>query len=187
MIIYKIIFHIKALIQKTVLKSIYGRKLFIGKNTTWRKSFSLMIGKSASVIIGENCFFNNYCSINCHDEIIIGKNNLFGESVKLYDHNHVFNDKSYISEIWHHDGPCVPGMKKLFIDVNGDFYTCEKFVEDKKSSIGNLSHGFDLKKIEEYLNIGVLTENECKSCWASRFCNICALSCVNPRSSNIFS
>lgn len=101
------------------------------------------------------------------------------------DLNHVFNDKSYISEIWHHDGPCVPGMKKLFIDVNGDFYTCEKFVEDKKSSIGNLSHGFDLKKIEEYLNIGVLTENECKSCWASRFCNICALSCVNTETGEL--
>lgn len=97
----------------------------------------------------------------------------------------MFNDKSYVNETWHHDGPCVPGMKKLFIDVNGNFYTCEKFVENKKSSIGNLSYGFDLKKIEEYLNIGALSENMCKSCWASRFCNICAISCVNAETGEL--
>ncbi|WHF36686.1 acyltransferase [Aeromonas salmonicida] len=46
---------------------------------------------SGKLKIGDGCFFNNYCSINCHHEIIIGDNVLFGESVKVYDHDHIFS------------------------------------------------------------------------------------------------
>lgn len=42
--------------------------------------------------IGNNTFFNNFCSINCLDKITIGNDCLFGENVKIYDHNHVFKD-----------------------------------------------------------------------------------------------
>lgn len=45
---------------------------------------------SGSLVIGDRVFFNNYCSINCRDSIIVGDNVLFGESVKLYDHDHAF-------------------------------------------------------------------------------------------------
>lgn len=45
---------------------------------------------SGKLKIGDGCFFNNYCSINCHHEVIIGDNVLFGEGVKIYDHDHVF-------------------------------------------------------------------------------------------------
>ena len=41
--------------------------------------------------IGDNVFFNNSCSINCHDVVTIGDDCLFGENVKIYDHNHRFN------------------------------------------------------------------------------------------------
>lgn len=41
--------------------------------------------------IGDGVFFNNHCSINCHQEIQIGNNVLFGESVKIYDHDHLFS------------------------------------------------------------------------------------------------
>lgn len=91
----------------------------------------------------------------------------------------IFNDKSQINSIWHHNGPCIPGLRKLFIDTRGNFYTCEKFVENINSSIGNLKKGFDYTKVKRYLNIGELTEKECKSCWAVRFCSICAMSCIN--------
>lgn len=72
----------------------YGRRLKIGKGVHFRKGFIINISKNGKVEIGDNTFFNNYCSINCHDKITIGKNNLFGEGVKIYDHNHIFNDKS---------------------------------------------------------------------------------------------
>ena len=38
--------------------------------------FSMMIGKTGKVSIGENCFFNNYCSINSLNNIYIGSNTI---------------------------------------------------------------------------------------------------------------
>ena len=72
----------------------YGKNLKIGKNFTFRKGFIINMTKNAVLIIGDNNGFNNYCSINCHNKIVIGNDNIFGENVKIYDHNHVFNDKN---------------------------------------------------------------------------------------------
>mgnify|MGYP003303025663 CR=1 FL=1 len=44
------------------------------------------------MVIGDNCFFNNDCSLNAHKSIEIGTDCLFGENVKIYDHNHIFKD-----------------------------------------------------------------------------------------------
>lgn len=71
----------------------YGNRLKIGKNLKFRKDFIINISKDGYLEIGDNNFFNNSCSINCHKKIVIGSNNLFGENVKIYDHNHKFNDK----------------------------------------------------------------------------------------------
>ena len=71
----------------------YGKRLKVGKNVHFRKGFIINISKNGYVEIGDGTFFNNYCSINCHDQIIIGRNNLFGEGVRIYDHNHIFNKK----------------------------------------------------------------------------------------------
>lgn len=69
----------------------YGSRLKIGKNLLFRKRFNILIGENAYLEIGDNCFFNNDCSINCLEGIKIGNDNLFGESVKIYDHNHIFS------------------------------------------------------------------------------------------------
>ena len=42
--------------------------------------------------------------------------------------------------------------------------------------IGNVESGFDYKKIIKLLNIGMLTEGECKNCYAIRNCTICSAS-----------
>ena len=72
----------------------YGSRLKVGKGVHFRKGFIINISKNGKLTIGDGTWFNNYCSINCHEKITIGKNNLFGEGVRIYDHNHVFNDKS---------------------------------------------------------------------------------------------
>lgn len=95
MIILKIIYHFKALVLKIILKMLHnfgGGKITFGKNVTFRKGFSLMIDKTGKVIIGNNVFFNNYCSINANEQITIGDGTLFGENVKVYDHNHCYKD-----------------------------------------------------------------------------------------------
>lgn len=91
MLIIKVWFHLVAYIQKVFFYLIYGSKVKIGKNTTWRRGFSIMKTASARVEIGANCFFNNDCSINANCLVKIGEGTLLGENVKIYDHNHRFN------------------------------------------------------------------------------------------------
>ena len=45
------------------------------------------------VKIGNNCFFNHYCTLASCAGITIGDGTLFGENVKVYDHNHCYKDK----------------------------------------------------------------------------------------------
>lgn len=59
-----------------------------------KKYCHLLMYTGAELVIGENVFINNYCSINCLEKIHIGKNTMFGEGVKIYDHNHAH---SYIN------------------------------------------------------------------------------------------
>lgn len=88
----KAIYHLNAIIQYVFLKLLYGSSFVLGRRTTWRKRFSVMIDKEAKVEIGDNCFFNNDCSINANRLIKIGDGVIFGENVKIYDHNHKFAD-----------------------------------------------------------------------------------------------
>lgn len=93
MIFIKIFLHLKALIEYVFYKLIYGNRFKVGKSTTWRNNFSVMIAKTARVEIGDNCFFNNGCSLNANQFISIGEGTLLGENVKIYDHNHKFRDR----------------------------------------------------------------------------------------------
>lgn len=72
MVVVKAWCHIKAVIQKVFYKIIYGTLLKIGKGTTWRRCFSIMKATDAKIEIGDNCFFNNDCSINANHLIKIG-------------------------------------------------------------------------------------------------------------------
>lgn len=44
------------------------------------------------VKISDNVSFNNYCSVCAFKEITIGEGTIFGENVKIYDHNHIYKD-----------------------------------------------------------------------------------------------
>lgn len=108
-----------------------------------------------------------------------------GDTLWWYKYN-LFNRKIFrIHEIpmeYHHNGPCVPGYRRLFIDVNGDFLPCEKVSNNSDSlCIGNIYNGFDFKKIISFLNLGKLTEDECQNCWAMHFCDICLAHVENEK------
>lgn len=76
----------------------------------------------------------------------------------------------------HHSGPCVVGRHRLFVDTNGKMFPCERVSETSEvMNIGNIYKGFEVKKVRQLLNIGKITESECKKCWAFRFCTICAM------------
>lgn len=59
-----------------------------GKSIDLRNFCSFVVGKNAELMVGDSVFMNNFCSVNCLEKIVIGKGTLFGEGVKLYDHNH---------------------------------------------------------------------------------------------------
>lgn len=84
-------YHMSALVKKIFLKVLYTNRLKIGSKTTWRRNLSIIIEENASIEIGNKCFFNNECSLVARDKIKIGDGTLFGENVKVYDHNHRFN------------------------------------------------------------------------------------------------
>jgi acetyltransferase-like isoleucine patch superfamily enzyme len=69
-------------------------QLILNENIGIRGKSSFLFNNNGIIKIGANTFLNNDCSINCLGEISIGENCLFGESVKLYDHNHIYTDKT---------------------------------------------------------------------------------------------
>lgn len=75
----------------------------------------------------------------------------------------------------HPSGPCVPGMNRLFVTVDGEFFPCERVSEaNTVFNIGNLDNGFKKDKIKKLLNIAKYTEKQCGSCWAMGYCESCA-------------
>jgi len=85
-----------------------------------------------------------------------------------------------LDKTFHHSGTCIPGYKKLFVTVNGDFYPCEKANEKSKNvKIGSVNCGFDYSVINNMMNTGKLTEDRCKKCICMRHCRICAINIDN--------
>lgn len=62
--------------------------------------------------------------------------------------------------------------------VDGEFYPCEKLPEINALNIGTVEEGFDIEKVRNLMNIGKLTEERCKGCWAFQFCDLCAAACL---------
>lgn len=74
------------------------KNVHIDKSISYRSGLKLIITKDANLKIGKGCFFNNFCSINCLYKIQIGDNCIFGENVKIYDHNHRYKNNGLIKE-----------------------------------------------------------------------------------------
>lgn len=80
-----------------------------------------------------------------------------------------------IGKVCHHNGPCIPGSRRLFITVDGEFYPCERVLESSSSmNIGNLNEGINIEKAKRIMNIGELTNQKCIKCWALTQCSMCA-------------
>ncbi len=71
-------------------------KLIIKDNTAVRGDISFSFNEGGIIEIGSGCFFNNNCSINSLSKVTIGDNCLFGEGVKIYDHNHEFKKSNIL-------------------------------------------------------------------------------------------
>ena len=80
-----------------------------------------------------------------------------------------------MSPVMHHGGPCMAGVHRLFVRVDGVLFPCERVNELLDYfMIGTLENGIDISKTTALMNIGKVTEAECKNCWNLRHCAICS-------------
>ena len=100
-----------------------------------------------------------------------------GRFVQMWGGMHLGRDKtSAFPSKAHPSGPCIPGARKLFMDVQGNFFPCESTSEASRCMrIGSVDSGFDVPQIAKLLNVGKITEEECKSCWGFRLCRQCCM------------
>lgn len=85
------------------------------------------------------------------------------------------HNREPLYEIMHPGGPCLPGVLRLFVRYDGNFFPCERVNETLEFyRIGSIMEGLDLDKMRTLLNIGKMTEDECRTCWNLRHCLVCA-------------
>lgn len=153
------------------------------------ESFESVIDFFASMNIPQdnyNLSLANLCGIDYYQSHY-GQNNVC-EMAECYfrkkqDNNllNKYKSKPPFSPISHHDGPCVPMINRFFVNCYGDIFSCEKIIETESDKLGNVTDDtLDFSKIECLLNIGRLTQDQCKKCYAIRLCSLCAISCFDP-------
>lgn len=107
---------------------------------------------------------------------------LYSKAVKPYGYNRVnqlrnipVNMKSVagMQDVIAPGGPCIPGKSRLMVTVDGRLYPCERVIENEGNCIGNLESGLDIEKAQLIMNIGSITEDICRNCWAMRLCTAC--------------
>lgn len=152
------------------LKDSVLKKFFINYSPLSRNYLDNKFGSCETSYI-----YEKYLELNSflnYDNNSIRNTNQFKKNYEVFLKN--LNNKNGITSRYHHSGPCPVGLYKLFVDINGNFRPCEKISEKSDHCIiGNIYEGFNINKVIEEINIGKITENECKNCWAMRFCGIC--------------
>lgn len=118
-IVDKIVKKIGRIFRFNTIKILYGKQIILKKNIkidlfkylsfviedknstvefngnfVARNGFCIRLCNNATIQFGNNVFFNNYCSITSMKKITIGDNCIFGENVKIYDHNHIYKESS---------------------------------------------------------------------------------------------
>lgn len=121
MILFKIYYHLMAILKKLLFYIAYGNRISFGKHTTFRRGFEIAIEQDGKITIGHNCFFNHWCSISSCKQITIGCDSIFGENVKFYDSNHHFSspgsikDQGYSTGEIHVGNHCWVGSNVTFL------------------------------------------------------------------------
>lgn len=110
MIIVKLWYRFTGLLVKALYKVIYGRHMAWGKGFHMRKGFQATVENGGDIVLGDNVFFNNGCALHARTHIEIGDETIFGENVRIYDHNHRFADPAVaIKDQGYSEAPVIIG------------------------------------------------------------------------------
>lgn len=168
----------------------FNRKITYNPVMFANESFDIVKKFYKDIGVDEKSVRKQYADVNGIDYMYSGiifneREESINELTELYQKTQIQNlakrskDIPMLSTKWHHNGVCVPGVNKLYVTVDGTFYPCEKCFESNALKIGNINEGFNVKRVQAMSNIGKLTEKQCKTCWAARFCSLCVLKCVD--------
>lgn len=82
------------------------------------------------------------------------------------------------------NGCCVPGGRRLYVTVNGEYLPCERI--GTTPYIGDVNRGLDIEKIKkEYIDKFIDEEiRYCGECWAINLCNNCYIDCFDDHGIN---
>ena len=83
------------------------------------------------------------------------------------------------------NGCCVPGARRLYVTVNGDFKICEKM--GPSPSIGNVNEGININNITKHYIKDFTNEaiKYCNECWAVNLCSLCYMKCFDENGIHI--
>lgn len=109
--------------------TISNGSVWIGRKFYSRKGLTINVN-SGVVHIGNNVFFNQYVSINSHERVFIGSDTIIGDNVRIYDHNHVFNQDNLIR---------CQGFKSKPITIGNNVWIGSGVIILSGSSIGDNS------------------------------------------------
>lgn len=113
-----------------LLKCQYGSQ-FQYKKFHFRRGFCVFVEDQGILKIGTNVFFNNDCSITVREKVTIGNNCIFGENVKIYDHNHKYKDADKLI--------CEQGYSSKEVIINDNCWIGSNVIILKGVNIGKNS------------------------------------------------
>lgn len=70
------------------------------------------------------------------------------------------------------NGVCVPFVRRMFVDVDGRVFPCERV--GSAFAGGNVRDGLDKDRITEIISYYISSaKDDCLKCWAARLCRLC--------------
>lgn len=74
---------------------------------------------------------------------------------------------------------CVPGIQRLYVSVEGNFYACERI--GNSPAIGNVKDGISLERVKKYYvdEYARMSKENCGRCWALQLCTVCYARCYD--------
>lgn len=87
--------------------------------------------------------------------------------------------------LYHCNGCCVPGARKLYVKATGDLLICERI--GTSPVIGNIFTGVDKEKLRQKYDTEYVAQSlpACQKCWAINLCPVCYASCYTEEGLDI--
>lgn len=77
--------------KSTIIRVGSSGRIIFGDNVELRDGIVLNCSQGGTIKICDNVFLNDYCCLNSHKNIYIGKGTQIGQGVKMYDHDHDYS------------------------------------------------------------------------------------------------